>query len=106
MALTKSVGEVPLRSPRLGVENEAGPRVPSESEEALHVPGQRITSGLVVQQHVGGELGDLDAVVEDQVGLEARVVEKEAPVQLGKMMSVLRHANLFLRRFRRRKATG
>ncbi|MEO6652799.1 MAG: hypothetical protein ABIP17_09110 [Ilumatobacteraceae bacterium] len=71
LALTDSVGEVPLRSPPLGVENEAGPRVPSESEEALHVPGQRITSGLVVQQHVGGELGDLDAVVDDQVGLEA-----------------------------------
>jgi hypothetical protein len=41
-------------------------------------------------------------VVEDQVGLETCIVEKEAPAQLGKMMSILRHVNLLPVRFRHR----
>ena len=91
--LAESFGEVRLCPPCLCVENEAQPGVASKGEEALHVARECDTTAFVGEQGMCRELRYLDAVIEDQVGLQTGVVEEQASVQLRKMMSVLCHVN-------------
>lgn len=74
---TKILGPVHVGFPGLSVENETGAGVVGEREKSAVISGQSRSPLGVWKQRVGGKLGNIDAVVEDQVGLEAGVHEKQ-----------------------------
>jgi len=80
-----------LCSPGLRVQHETGPGVPGQTQESLQVAGQRGATLLMGEQGVGSERRNVDAVIEDQVCLEAGVVQEHVAVELGKVMSVDGH---------------
>jgi hypothetical protein len=45
---------------------------------------------------VGGELADLDAFVEDEIGLEPRIGEEETSAELGQAVTVRWHVRCLL----------
>ncbi len=69
------------------------PVSPASVRETLHVSLERRPPVFVGQKCVCSELGDVDPVVEDQVRFEPSVVEKQAAVELGKVVPIFSHVS-------------
>jgi len=74
---------------RLG--DEAGPGLTRDLGVAVEVVAQASPAVRCLEQHERGELWKLDAVVEDQLGLETAVGEERSLFQLRKRWAVIDH---------------
>ena len=65
-----------------GIENEARVLFSGEIKEALEIPCQCRAALRVGQQSVRGEFANLNAMVEDQIGLDPRIGKEDVARQL------------------------
>jgi hypothetical protein len=87
---------VHVRLPGLTVELKARIHLLGEGQEAAKVVPEDLTPAFFGKQGMRCKLANLDASVEDDVGLEAGVGEEEIPGELGKRISIACHASRFL----------
>ncbi len=94
MAVTRSasVRDEPLGPPRTGppgraLEHEAGPVLAGEREVRLVVLLERPRAVRVAEQRERGELGKVDAPLEDEDRLETAVGEHEAVAEVKRVLS-------------------
>ena len=68
----------------------------SEREKPPEIAGEGVSSLRLWQEGVGGELPNLDPVIEHQVGFDPGVREKEITRQLRQFISIGSHVSTFL----------
>ena len=79
---------VRIGTPGRALEHEAGAGLPRQGEVRLVVAPELIQSLVVVEQDEGGELGQVEPLMEDEGGLDTPVGQEEVTVQLWQLLSV------------------
>ena len=92
-AVAEPGGPVGAGPPRRGLEDDADAVAPRDGEVALEVAHQGGPALGVVEQGEGGEVGQVEAVVEDERRLEPAVGEEHLGVELGQVVAFGGHWN-------------
>ena len=80
--VAEALGPVPAGPPGGGFEDEPDPEPPRDPGVGAKVLLERRLAVGPAQQRVGGEVGQLEPVLEDQGGLDAAVGEEQVPAEL------------------------
>ena len=82
-------GPVRVRSPGRGLEDDPEPGIVGDLEVLAEVPGQLPLTIRVVVEHKAREVGQLDAPVEDEVGLDAPVGHEDLTGHLWQQLGIV-----------------
>ncbi len=93
LAIAEPGAPVGARPPGRRLQHEAKAILRRERRVAPVIIAQQVAAGRLVEQVEGGKIGEVDAVVENQAGLDAAVGQKDfVSVHLRKSGAVFRHS--------------